>query len=141
MADRSGAQSIYEELSLSEVLTGRLYNLHAVIDPEISVRQDGTFPRWLNSMPCSIRRKWLKSTSGWADEENSGSSGFNALPGGRRDFWGNWYDAGNLGVWWTSTPEADGHASWRLEAGQSSASSQPNTLQNGLRPLRERLTP
>ena len=128
-----GAQSTYEELSLSEVLTGRLYNLHAVIDPRNLCPAGWHVPSLaeFNDLLDPAEVAELKSTSGWTGEENSGTSGFNALPGGRRDFWGNWYDAGNLGVWWTSTPEADGHASWRLEAGQSSASSQPNTLQNG----------
>ena len=138
-----GAQSTYEELSLSEVLTGRLYNLHAVIDPRNLCPAGWHVPSLaeFNDLLDPAEVAELKSTSGWTGEENSGTSGFNALPGGRRDFWGNWYDAGNLGVWWTSTPEADGHAllaprGWTILC-FFPAQHPPERL---LRPLRERLT-
>ena len=55
----------------------------------------------------------LKANSGWYSGDNgSNSSQFTGLPGGYRRFNGNFTDAGNIGIWWTSTPsEYDGY-SW-----------------------------
>lgn len=50
----------------------------------------------------------MKSTSGW-QAPNAGatnSSGFSGLPGGRRDYSGDFNYVGNYGYWWSST-EAD----------------------------------
>lgn len=58
----------------------------------------------------------LKADSGWYEEGNGTDDyGFSALPGGFR-YWadGRFFDAGNLGIWWSST-EADSILAWNLD--------------------------
>jgi uncharacterized protein (TIGR02145 family) len=41
--------------------------------------------------------------------------GFKALPGGKRDLWGNFISLGYEGIWWTSTPgSGDGLNGWHI---------------------------
>jgi uncharacterized protein (TIGR02145 family) len=48
--------------------------------------------------------KKLKSTSGWNSNGNGTNDyGFSALPGGRRESGGFFFEVGNLGYWWTAT--------------------------------------
>ena len=55
----------------------------------------------------------MKSTSGWNNNGNgTNSSGFNALPGGRRDSSGLFWDLSGDGIWWSSS-EIDGTTAWR----------------------------
>ena len=49
--------------------------------------------------------KKMKSTSGWYNNGNGdNSSGFNALPGGYRDYGGGFYRLGNFAYFWSSSP-------------------------------------
>jgi len=55
--------------------------------------------------------KILKATSGWKDGGNgTDEMGFSALPGGRRVAGGNFYNAGDIGCWWTATEYGSGYA-------------------------------
>jgi uncharacterized protein (TIGR02145 family)/uncharacterized repeat protein (TIGR02543 family) len=58
----------------------------------------------------------LKSTSGWNSNGNGTDEyGFSALPGGRVGYSdGNFYDAGNIGYWWSAT-EDDANNAWNRD--------------------------
>ena len=46
----------------------------------------------------------LKTTYGWNSDNGTNSSGFSAIPSGKRDVpGGDFTDAGNIGGWWSST--------------------------------------
>jgi len=46
----------------------------------------------------------LKTTYGWNSDNGTNSSGFSAIPSGKRDVpGGDFIDAGNIGGWWSST--------------------------------------
>jgi uncharacterized protein (TIGR02145 family) len=99
---------------------GRLYNFFAVVDArglcpsgwhipsdeEWTVMTDG-----LGGVFAAGGE--MKTTYGWRDGGNgTNSSGFSGLPGGLR--WnnylsnGNFYNGGELGYWWSSTPGGEG---------------------------------
>lgn len=53
----------------------------------------------------------MKTDYGWVNGGNgTNSSGFSGLPGGDRYSNGNFYNAGDYGFWWSSTP--DGSVAW-----------------------------
>jgi len=55
----------------------------------------------------------LKSTSGWKDNGNGdNSSGFTAIPGGRRDYYGRYDDLTKNSGFWTSTQAPTESAAW-----------------------------
>jgi uncharacterized protein (TIGR02145 family) len=50
----------------------------------------------------------LKTTSGWVENGNGTDLfGFSGLPGGNRDYDGNFYDVGYDGFWWASSEDGD----------------------------------
>ena len=52
----------------------------------------------------------MKSVSGWNNNGNgTNSSGFNALPGGRRNILGSFYNIGSRASWWTATKYSKSH--------------------------------
>ncbi len=54
----------------------------------------------------------LKSSNGWNSYGGNNSSGFSALPGGRRySSCGSFYFAGNYGYWWSATQHS-GSITW-----------------------------
>ncbi|HOD89133.1 MAG TPA: FISUMP domain-containing protein [Bacteroidales bacterium] len=61
-------------------------------------------------------------TTHWADPNTGATneSGFTALPGGGRSHEGNFYDVGNLGVWWFST-EYESDKAWGWYLGNSNS--------------------
>lgn len=62
----------------------------------------------------------MKSATGWPDGGNgTNSSGFNGLPGGLKDNWGDFINIGFYGGWWTSTETGDYHAWMRGLLGNS----------------------
>ncbi len=96
---------------------GKLYNFYAVID-ERGLAPAGwhvpTYDEWVTlnkflggaSGGASAR---LKSSSGWSSNGNgSNSSGFNALPAGKRYQDGSFSELGGMTCFWTSTKDDSG---------------------------------
>jgi uncharacterized protein (TIGR02145 family) len=90
---------------------GKLYNWYAVNDPRGLAPKGWKIPGgsdWealAGSMggPQTAGKK-MKSTTGWAEGSNgTNESGFNGLPGGYRKENGIFDNAGNIGIWWSST--------------------------------------
>jgi uncharacterized protein (TIGR02145 family) len=54
----------------------------------------------------------LKSKSDWW-YPGTDDFGFSALPGGNRDYYGNFYNAGFTGDWWTATEDRSDYAFYR----------------------------
>lgn len=53
----------------------------------------------------------LRSKSGWKGNHNGTDPyGFSALPGGSRRTSGAFFDAGDVGLWWTATEGENGYA-------------------------------
>ena len=60
----------------------------------------------------------MKTVSGWKDDGNgTNKSGFAALPGGRRYFYGAFNNIGSNGYWWSS---GEGKASIAWDRGLTS---------------------
>ena len=58
--------------------------------------------------------KALKADHGWYNNGNGTDDfGFSALPGGHRYSVGDFYYAGNYGLWWTATEDGDYGAYYR----------------------------
>ena len=96
--------------SLSEY--GRLYNWYAVDDARglcpsgWHVPSDGEWMVLTDHLGSdAVAGGQMKTTYGWRDGGNgTNSSGFSGLPGGGRADDGNFYGAGHLGHWWSSSP-------------------------------------
>ena len=102
-----------EAWSLSEY--GRLYNWYAVDDARglcpsgWHVPSDGEWTVLTDHLGgASVAGGQMKSSYGWYNGSNS--SGFSGLPGGLRDYFGGFYNAGQLGFWWSSSP--NGQTAW-----------------------------
>jgi uncharacterized protein (TIGR02145 family) len=99
---------------------GRLYNFYAVDDTRglcpsgWHVPTDGEWTVMTDELGGeSVAGGKMKTTYGWRDGGNgTNSSGFSGLPGGLR--WNNYlsngdfYDAGEQGYWWSSSPGGEG---------------------------------
>jgi uncharacterized protein (TIGR02145 family) len=119
----TGAWCWYNNDSATYAATyGRLYNWYAVNDPRGLAPQGWRIPTegdWnklikyldagadTNCLVCfqsTVSGNSMKNTLGWYNNRNgSNTSGFSGLPGGYRDFNGNFYDAGSYGLWWSGT--------------------------------------
>jgi uncharacterized protein (TIGR02145 family) len=121
----SGAQAVYNNDSGSLATYGRLYNWYAVNDSRglcptgFHVPSDGEWMTLENALGgSSVAGTDLKSSLPAWDGTNS--SGFSALPGGRRNSGlGNFGNQGDLGSWWSSSP--NGTNAWyrNLSSGDS----------------------
>lgn len=66
----------------------------------------------------------LKSTDGWSNNANgNNSSGFNARPGGYRDYDGEFHNQGDYGMWWSSDKGNDIMASYLVTVNIGGATS------------------
>jgi uncharacterized protein (TIGR02145 family) len=100
-----------------------LYNWYAVNDPRglapegFHVPSDDEWTELTNHLGGEdVAGNELKST----DCNGTNSSGFSALPGGYRNYGnGNFFNQGNYGYWWSSSP--GGTVAWlrRLPSGSS----------------------
>ena len=102
---------------------GKLYSWYAINDPRGLVPKGFHIPSaaewteltdYLDGVPANpndvigsgtIAGPKMKNNSGWNNSENgTNSSGFSALPGGKRSgFDTNFADIGEIGYWWSST--------------------------------------
>jgi uncharacterized protein (TIGR02145 family) len=122
----AGAYSIYSNDPLNDGLFGKLYNHYAVTDSRglcpigWHVPSDGEWTTLENQLGgSSVTGGALKSTAlqptpgGW-NPPNTGatnSSGFTALPGGRRDGSGSFSDMTSGTFWWSSSVSS-GPSAW-----------------------------
>jgi uncharacterized protein (TIGR02145 family) len=114
----SGAYTIYNNDPVNDGLYGKLYNHYAVTDSRglcptgWHVPSDAEWTTLENQLGgSSVAGGALKSTAtqptpgGW-NSPNTGatnSSGFSALPGGRRSGDGDFYSMTSNGFWWSSS--------------------------------------
>ena len=122
----SGAYAIYDDDPANDGLYGKLYNHYAVTDSRglcptgWRVPSDAEWTTLENRLGgSSVAGGALKSTAmqptpgGW-DSPNEGatnSSGFTALPGGLRYYFGDFYFMTDLGFWWSSSVSS-GSSAW-----------------------------
>ena len=104
----------YTNTSQNEARYGMLYNWYAVTDPRGLCPSGWRVP---SNHDWKVLKKYLggkktaggamKSTKGWADPNllASNSSGFTALPGGSRDYFGEFLMEGSEAVWWSSNEQ------------------------------------
>jgi uncharacterized protein (TIGR02145 family) len=113
------AWSYYENKAENGLKYGKIYNWYAVNDPRGLAPEGWRIPTdrdWIYLTDflggddyCGIL---LKSASGWEKGGNGNNqSGFNALPAGSRNLYGEFQYIGELGYWWTATP-ADDELTW-----------------------------
>jgi len=122
----SGAYAIYDNNPVNDGFYGKLYNHYAVMDSRglcptgWHVPSDAEWTALENQLGgSSVAGGALKSTAtqptpgGW-DSPNAGatnSSGFTALPGGRRGSFGDFKYLSYVGYWWSSSA-GSGSIAW-----------------------------
>ncbi len=121
-----GAYAIYNDDPANEKIYGKLYNWFAVNDSRglcpagwhvPSDAEWSTLETYLGGSDAAGGK--LKSTSGWSGWKapNTGatnSSGFNAFPGGYRNFNGKFSYLSNYGCWWSNSESDSNNALNRL---------------------------
>jgi uncharacterized protein (TIGR02145 family) len=131
----NGAYAIYNNDPANDVTYGKLYNWYTTVDTRglcptgwhvptdcewmylegslgMSVQQQELVNSWRGSNQGGAMKamtNWISPNAG-----ASNSSNFNALPGGDRNFNGNYDVIYNNGYWWTSTEDSVGNAWARL---------------------------
>ena len=115
----SGAMAFYNNDNIHEMAFGALYNWFAVADARglcpsgWQVPTDGEWTAMTDFLGGEgVAGGQMKTTYGWGASGNgTNSSGFSGLPGGRRFFLNGFFDnAGDVGFWWSSSP--DGSYAW-----------------------------
>ena len=114
----SGATVVYDESASNLETYGRLYNWYAVDDVRGLCPTGWHVPtdeEWTVMTDFlggeSEAGGQMKTTYGWFDGGNgTNSSGFSGLPGGYRDYFGLFLNAGYFGYWWSSS--SDGFDAW-----------------------------
>lgn len=119
-----GATAIYDNDPFFLTVYGRLYNWYAVNDSRglcptgWHVPTDAEWTEledYITSQGfAGTQGTALKSTTGWSNNGNGTDDfGFSALPSGRRNDSGPYYNLGEEGEWWSSTPNPDDGAELR----------------------------
>ncbi len=128
-----GAYSNYNNNYENDILYGKLYNAYAAIDDRNVCPTGWHVPTdcdWMyleNSLGMSVSNQQstenrganeggsLKSLSLWnaPNEGASNAAGFNALPGGFRNWNDGYFVQGDMGVWWSNTQTTDNNVYWR----------------------------
>ena len=135
---QQGAYAIYNNSANNDLIYGKLYNFYAVSDPRGLCPVGWHVPtdcEWMyleGSLGMSVLEQESTGSRGAASNvggqmkstgtqywqsPNSGatnSSGFSALPGGYRNGFGDYYDVGENGLWWSSTQYGSGFAWGRI---------------------------
>ena len=109
----------YDNNAKNGNIYGKLYNWYAVNDPRGLAPSGWHVPtdkEWtevgLTLGGDDAAGASMKSTSGWKKPGNcTNTSGFSALPGGSRDFYGIFQYIGLSAFWWTST-QKDNILAW-----------------------------
>jgi uncharacterized protein (TIGR02145 family) len=135
-----GAQAVHNNDAATLATYGRLYNFPAVADPRglcptgYHVPSDDEWSTLTNSLGGeNVAGTALKSSPtdvpAW---DGTNSSGFSALPGGYRSYNdGNFFNLGNYGYWWSSSPSGSGAGSRNLYSGNSYVYLSYNYVRNG----------
>ncbi len=135
---------------------GRLYNWYAVNDPRGLAPIGWHVPtdvEWniltkfidpnANTSQCCFNTAGvsMKSTTGWSNNGNgTNNSGFSGLPGGGCSEDGTSYDAGYVGLWWSSSAINTSLASYQSLFSNSSAlgwNAYPKTFYFSVRVIRD----
>ena len=108
---KTGAWCYYENKTAKGTTYGKLYNWYAVNDPRglapkgYHIPTDAewtTLTTYLGGETAAGTK--MKSTSGWLNNSNgTNTTGFAGLPGGYRDYFGNFLYIGAYGCWWSSS--------------------------------------
>jgi uncharacterized protein (TIGR02145 family) len=97
---------------------GKLYNWYAVKDPRGLAPAGWHVPtdaEWVQLTTYlggnNVAGTKLKSATGWnAGGSGTNESAFDGLPGGARNFDGNFFYVGDAGYWWSATELSANHA-------------------------------
>ena len=114
---KTGAWCYYENETANGTTYGKLYNWFAVNDPRGLAPKGYHIPtdaEWtiLTDNLGELAGTKMKSTSGWDNDGNgTNTSGFAGLPGGYRNFDGNFDYIGANGNWCSSS-EANTYYAW-----------------------------
>jgi uncharacterized protein (TIGR02145 family) len=119
-SNQTPAWCFYENDSLNGLKYGRIYNWYAVSDPRNLAPEGWKIPNvddWfilIESLgEIDLAANYLRSMSwGGATNTETNKSGFSGMPGGGRNGLGEFYDANESGIWWTTSTE--GVASWSI---------------------------
>ena len=115
----TGAWCYYANNTANGTTYGKLYNWFAVKDPRglapngYHIPTDAEWTTLTNYLGGEyIAGTKMKSTSGWQINGNgTNSSGFAGLPGGYRDYYGDFFGIGAVGYWWSSS-EFNSYYAW-----------------------------
>jgi uncharacterized protein (TIGR02145 family) len=122
-AATTGAYAIYNNNAANNTTYGKLYNWYAVADSRNlcpvgwHVPSDAEWTTLENFLGGAVVAGGkLKSTSIWVAPNTSATneSGFSCLPGGLREFNGNFYRIGSDGYWWSSDASGTTTAFYRI---------------------------
>jgi uncharacterized protein (TIGR02145 family) len=127
MSTTFGAQAGHNNDAATLATYGRLYNFYAVADPRglcpagYHVPSDDEWSTLTNFLGGNYVADALKSSPtdvpAW---DGTNSSGFSALPGGTRSSGnGYFYDLGDYGYWWSSSPSGSDAWDRNLYSGSS----------------------
>jgi len=111
--DEQPAWCYYQNNPLNGKKYGRLYNWYAVNDPR-GLAPEGwhvaSDMEWYQLIEFlggfDVAGIKMKNTSGWNENGNGNNeSGLSGLPGGAREYEGDFVDMGDYGYWWSSTDD------------------------------------
>ena len=107
----TGAWCYYENKAENGAKYGKLYNWYAVNDPRglapkgYVIPNDAEWTMLTDYLGAKAGIK-MKTRIGWKNNGNgTNESGFAALPGGSRDFEGDFVNVGAAGNWWISSED------------------------------------
>jgi uncharacterized protein (TIGR02145 family) len=110
----SGAYAIYDNDNANDAIYGKLYNWYAVADSRHVCPagwHEPTDAEWtalidyLGGLEVAGGKMKTTGTQYWAipNGDATNESGFSGLPGGYRGIYGDFYDVGSSGNWWSSS--------------------------------------
>jgi uncharacterized protein (TIGR02145 family) len=127
----SGAYAIYNDDPANDSIYGKLYNWYTTVDSRGVCPVGWHVPsdcEWMYlesvsgmSIQDQINSGWrgneesypLKSSFGWYENTGTNSTGFNAVPSGKKEFLGNYVLSTQRSYYWTSTGGENAGGSYR----------------------------